>query len=258
MILQDKNILVFAATGAIGSGAAKTFAQHGAHVYISGRDNDKLQALANEIKVDGGQVDCDVVDATDPQAVESYVSQVAESSGRIDGVFNAVGGRPKDLGYPQVSTTTTLDDFMIPMNIIVASQFLTSRVVGRVMQEQGTGGSIIILSATLSGMTAPFMAGITAACGAAEAMTRSLAGEFGSAGIRVNCVRGSGMPETRTIHETMAGNAEIMGQPPQMSLPPLGRPITVQETVSTAAFLASDLSSGTTGQVLTVCAGSFV
>ena len=38
----------------------------------------------------------------------------------------------------------------------------------------------------------------------------------------------------------------------------LGRPITVAETAATAAFLASDLSSGTTGQVLTVCAGQFV
>jgi len=258
MILHDKNILVFAATGAIGSGASKTFAEHGAHVYISGRDADQLQALADEIKGDGGQVDCDVVNATDPQAVDEYVNRIAKSAGHIDGVFNAIGGRPKDLGYPQVSTTTSIEDFLIPMNVIVASQFLTARAVGRVMQEQRTGGSIIMLSATLSVMTAPFMAGITAACGAIEAMTRSLAGEFGQAGIRVNCVRGSAMPETRTIEETMAGNAEIMGQPPQMGLPPLGRPITVQDTVSTAAFLASDLSSATTGQVLTVCAGVFV
>jgi len=259
MILQDKNILVFAATGAIGSGAAKTFASHGAHVYISGRDNDRLAAIVKEIRAEGGHVDYEVVDATDPQAVDDYVNRIAQSAGQIDAVFNAIGGRPKDLGYPQVSTMTTLDDFMIPMQVIVASQFLTSRAVGRVMQEQGTGGSIITLSATLSGMTAPFMAGITAACGAIEAMTKSLAGELGQAGIRVNCVRGSGMPETRTIHETMAGNAELMGgQPPQMSLPPLGRPISVTDTVSTATFLASDLSSATTGQVLTVCAGAFV
>ncbi|NDJ60854.1 MAG: SDR family oxidoreductase, partial [Chloroflexi bacterium] len=102
------------------------------------------------------------------------------------------------------------------------------------------------------------MAGITAACGAVEALARSLAGEFGPAGVRVNVVRGSGMPETRTIQETTAGQIDISGQPPQMSLPPLGRPITVAETAATAAFLMSDEASGMTGQVVTVCAGSFV
>jgi enoyl-[acyl-carrier-protein] reductase (NADH) len=76
--------------------------------------------------------------------------------------------------------------------------------------------------------------------------------------VRVNCVRGSGMPETRTIQETVAGQIALTGQPPKMSLPPLGRPITVAETASTAAFLMSDLSSGMTGQVVTVCAGAFV
>lgn len=88
-------------------------------------------------------------------------------------------------------------------------------------------------------------------------MTHSLAGEFGPAGVRVNCVRGSGMPETRTIQETGAGVAAL-GRPPSMSLPPLGRPITVADTASTAAFLASDLASGMTAQIVTVCAGAFV
>ena len=66
------------------------------------------------------------------------------------------------------------------------------------------------------------------------------------------------MPETRTIQETVAGQIAVSGQPPKMSLPPLGRPITVNETVSTAAFLLSDDASGMTGQVVTVCAGAFV
>jgi 3-oxoacyl-[acyl-carrier protein] reductase len=123
---------------------------------------------------------------------------------------------------------------------------------------QQCSGAIVTLSATLSGMTAANMAVISATCGAIEAMTRSLAGEFGRAGVRVNCVRGSAMPETRTIQETMAGQVRIFGERPPMSLPPLGRPIFVAETASKAAFLASDASSGMTGQVVTVCAGAFV
>jgi 3-oxoacyl-[acyl-carrier protein] reductase len=76
--------------------------------------------------------------------------------------------------------------------------------------------------------------------------------------VRVNCVRGSAMPETRTIQETGAGQAKLRGAPPSFPVPPLGRPITVAETANAAVFLASDASSGMTGQTVTVCAGQFV
>jgi NAD(P)-dependent dehydrogenase (short-subunit alcohol dehydrogenase family) len=145
---------------------------------------------------------------------------------------------------------------MRPANVILLSTFLTSRIVARSMAER-KAGSIVTLTATLSSMTAPFMAGITATSAAIEGLTRSLAGEFGPAGIRVNCVRGNGMPETRTIQETVAGYIEL-GYAIPMALPPLGRPITVAETAAAVAFLLSDHASGMTGQVVTVSAGAFV
>lgn len=66
------------------------------------------------------------------------------------------------------------------------------------------------------------------------------------------------MPETRTIQQTFAGQTAIRGAPLPMSPPPLGRPITVDETAAVAVFLASPAASGMTGQVVTVCAGQFV
>jgi 3-oxoacyl-[acyl-carrier protein] reductase len=257
MLLDSKNVLVFAATGAIGSAAARTFAHEGAHVWISGRNQAALEALVGEIRAAGGLVDCDMVDATDDEAVQAYVARVAQDAGSIDGVFNAIGGHPADLGYPALTATQPLDQFLLPMQRIVGSQFLTARAAAHYMTQQGHG-AIVTLSATLSGMTAQNMAGISAACSAIEGMTRALAGDFGASNVRVNCVRGSAMPETRTIQETVGGQITLTGQPPQMSLPPLGRPITVQETVNTAAFLLSDAASGMTGQVVTVCAGAFV
>jgi NAD(P)-dependent dehydrogenase (short-subunit alcohol dehydrogenase family) len=257
MLLDSKNVLVFAATGGIGSGAARRFAGEGAHVWLSGRNSAALETLVAEIRAAGGQADCDVVDATDADAVAAYVQGVASRAGKIDGVFNAIGGHPADLGYPAFTESQSLDQFMLPLNRIVGSQFLTSREAGKVMAQQG-GGAVVILSATLSGMTAQNMAGISAACGAVEALGRALAGDFGPSNVRVNTVRGSGMPETRTIQETVGGQIALTGQPPAMSLPPLGRPITVDETVKAAAFLLSDAASGMTGQVVTVCAGAFV
>ncbi len=257
MLLSSKNALVFAATGAIASEVARKFAREGAQVWLSGRNAEALEALVRQITDEGGIAKADVVDATDSAAVTDYVHRIAATASSIDAVFNGIGGRPADLGYPEPATTVELSQFLKPLQIILGSTFLTSRTVGAQMMQQGSG-SIVTLSATLSGMTAANMAGISATCGAIEAMTRSLAGEFGRAGVRVNCVRGSAMPETRTIQETMAGQIQIFDEMPPMSLPPLGRPISVAETASTAAFLASDASSGMTGQVVTVCAGAFV
>jgi NAD(P)-dependent dehydrogenase (short-subunit alcohol dehydrogenase family) len=257
MLLESKTALVFAATGAIAGSVARRFAQQGAHVFVSGRNEAALKQLVKEIKAAGGKATAHVVDATDEAAIEAYVDKVAAEAGKIDVVFNGIGGHPADLGYPEPTATTPFDHFMKPLHVVLGSQFLTSRAAGKRMVKQRSG-AIVTLSATLSGMAAANMAGISAACSAIEGMTRSLAGEFGPAGVRVNCVRGSGMPETRTIQETVAGQIAVSGKPPSMVLPPLGRPITVDETAKTAAFLASDFASGITGQVVTVCAGAFV
>lgn len=257
MMLEDKNVLVFAATGAIGGEVARTFAREGARVWLSGRNVAALDELVKGIEAEGGTAMAEVIDATDPEAVESYVDRVAREAGRIDAVFNAIGLPPSELGYPAPSTDQDFESFMKPIRIILGSTFLTSRAAARHMVRQG-GGSIVTLSATLSGSANPYMAGITATCGAIEAMTRSLAGEFGPAGVRVNCVRGNAMPETRTIRETSAGIARAFGmEPEELKLPQtaLGRPITVAETARTAAFLASDASSGIDAQVVTVSAG---
>ena len=261
MTLTGKNALVFAATGAIARTVAHKFAAEGATVYLSGRSANMLKEIAHHLIEQDGEAETAIVDATDPAAVTDYVNAIAAKAGSVDIVFNGIGGRPADLGYPAPSPTQNFEDFLKPLRIILGSTFLTSRAAGAQMMRQGSG-SIVTLSATLTGMTAANMANISATCGAIEALTRSLAGEFGPAGVRVNCVRGSAMPETRTIQETGAGLGKIYGltePPPPIGFDsPLRRPITVAETAAAVAFLASDAASGMTGQVITVCAGQFV
>lgn len=124
------------------------------------------------------------------------------------------------------------------------------------MTEQASG-SIVTLSASISGSPVPWMAALTATCGAIEFMSRSLAAEFAPAGVRVNCVRGDAMPDTRTIPLTSAGMAAIAGVPAdvwatQLPTPPLGRPVRALDTAQTVAFLLSDAASATSAQVINV------
>jgi len=259
MFQEPTHAVVFAATGAISRGVARAFAQAGATVWLAGRDRDRTEALAAELReTTRATVHPATVDATHDGQVAGLLDRVQETAGRIDAVFNGIGDRPANLAYPKPTVEASVADFLRPIERIVGSQFLTAREAGRRMAGQPRGGAIVTLSATLSGMAVPNMAGITATCGAVEAMTRALAGDFGPQGIRVNCVRGSAMPETRTIQETFAGQAAILGEPAPMAPTPLGRPITVEETAATALFLASPAASGITGQVVTVCAGQFV
>ncbi len=252
--LQDHTVAIFAATGAISSAFARACVAQGAQVYLSSHDADRLAPLAEQLGLEPSSPRVARVDATDDGAVAAWLDAVVDHAGSLHAVFNGIGGRPRDLEYPADARELSLDDFMVPLHRIVGSTFLTSRNAARRMKP---GGSIVTLSATLSSMTARYMSNITATCGAVEALTRSLAGEFGPAGIRVNCVRGSGMPETRTIQETGAGLGAL-GEPIDIAVPPLGRPITTADTAQTAAFLASNAASGITGQVVTVCGGAFV
>ena len=106
--------------------SARKFAAEGAHV----------RALADAINAEGGHATAHVVDATDERAVNAYVDRVAADAGQIDGVFNGIGGRPVDLGYPEPIATLDIDQFMQPIRIIVGSTYLTSRAAGLHMARQ--------------------------------------------------------------------------------------------------------------------------
>jgi 3-oxoacyl-[acyl-carrier protein] reductase len=255
MLLQGKTALIFAATGAIGSVVARRFADEGARVFVSGRDEAAVARLSKSIGAGGS-----LVDATDERQVTSYIEQVHGQCEGIDIVFNAIGPRVADALYATSAVELPLDKFMLPLRTIVASQFLTARSAARFMTAQRRG-AIVLLSASLSGQFVPFMSGITAACGAIEGLTHTLAAEFGPGGVRVNCVRAGGMPETRTILETTAAMAKTLGSSVEDASRPtvgnvLGRPLRVEETAAAVAYLASDDASGIAGQVVNVCAGA--
>ncbi len=255
MRLANKNALVFAATGGIASGIARKFAQEGAHVWLSSRNAAHLEQLTKEIQADGGNASFEVVDATNESQVSDYVANVAASTGQIDAVFNGIGQRPDELSYPANSLELSVDGFFKPLHVILGSTFLTSREAARHMSRTG-GGSIVILSASLTHFASSHMVNLTATCGALEALARALASEFSASNVRVNLLRATAMPETTTIALTNAGMARVLGltgdEPPASARAATRRPLSVAETAAVAAFLASDASSGMTGQLINV------
>lgn len=184
-MFTNQNALIFAAYGEISAAVARRLAQLGANVHLSGRNLDRVTELAKEIRSGGGTATSTRVDACNEDEVEAFIADVS-SRGTIDFAFNGIGPRAAEAEYATPSPSLPYRKFVMALETIAGSQFLTARAAAPYMLRQKSG-VIVLLSATLMSAPVPLMAGVTAACGAVEAMTMVLAAECGGAGVRVNC-----------------------------------------------------------------------
>lgn len=262
MLLKDKIAVIFGAGGMIGAQVARTFVREGAMVFLSGPHLGPVEKVTQEIKITGSRAEAAEVDALNEKAVEAYLDRVMKQAGKIDIVFNAMGKHLAEHDKVVVAPSTTIpyEDFLVPMMTAAASQFLTARTAVRYM-EQRHSGVVIFLSATPARGVAPFIPGHSAAHGAIEGLTRSLATEWSPLGIRVVCIRPAGMLESRRIQHVFEGMGNVLGIPNDALLAAakektlLKRMPTLAETAEVAAFLASDRASSITGAIINASNG---
>jgi len=260
MLLEDKNAVVYGAAGAVGSAVARAFAREGAHVFLAGRTASSLEALAAEIRASGGKADFAVVDALDEQAVESFVSGVAQRATHIDISFNAIG-LEDDQGLPFIEMTQ--ERFALPVNIALTSHFYTANAATRHMTKNRSG-VIMAITANAARTAQANMGGFSVACAAIEGFCRQLAAEVGKHGIRVVCLRSSGSPDAPGVSQVLdqhAANAGISRQEFEARFAAstlLKRLPLLAEVANVAVLMASDLASPITGAVANVTCGEIV
>ena len=258
MLLENKNVIIYGAGGAVGGAVARAMARDGATVFLAGRTLAPVRAVAEDVSAGGGIAHAAQVDALDEQAIAHHVADVAATAGRIDVLFNAIG-------MEDVQGTPLLDlpvgDFMHPVSTAARTQFLTAREEARHMTRQRSG---VIMSITAEPTPATDMGGFMAACAAVEALWRGLACELGSFGIRLVIVRSAGSPDTpgvqqvARLHAAAAGlslseyQAALGGDTLMRRLPRLA------EVANAATLLASDRASAMTAALANVTCGSFV
>ena len=109
MLLQDKNAVIYGASGGIGGAMARAFAADGARVFLTGRTREKLDALAAEI---GDAAEVATFDATDKRAVDEHADAVAAEGGLHVSV-NVIA-HPTKHGTPMVEMD--VDEFLQPSN----------------------------------------------------------------------------------------------------------------------------------------------
>ncbi|WP_316836764.1 SDR family oxidoreductase [Pedobacter nutrimenti] len=244
--LKDKVGVVFAASGEIAGAVAKSFAEHGAKVYVTARNLEAVNALAKEIKANAGQAEAGQVDALDETEIDDYLQKVIKDNGRLDMVFNGIGSYYQDAGSGTPTTQASFEQFMNPLQRICGSQFLTSRVAARHMIQSGSEGTILLFTASMSRTKTPNMAGFASACAAIEGLTRVMAAEFGQHGIKAICICSGAIMETGKIQGMINDFSKRAGIPrEEMTLNYTRHNIlksgpTLKQVGETAAFLVSE------------------
>ncbi|HEX7345966.1 MAG TPA: 3-oxoacyl-ACP reductase family protein [Candidatus Limnocylindrales bacterium] len=247
-LLADRVVLVTGSSRGIGAEIAAKAGAEGAVVavhYVQSREGaDRTLARVREA---GGSGDRFAADLADGAQAERLVADVIERFGRIDGLVN-------NAGMDQRGATLELSpdewDRVIATNLTAC--FRTIRAALPAMLEQGSG-SIVNIASRLGQMGIPETAAYSAAKAGLIGLTRSLAREFGTKGVRINAVApGVTITEMTTdLVESEAGKARLR----DMALGRFGRADEVAEAV---IFLLSDRASLFTGQTLNPNAGGYM
>ena len=240
--LTWKTALVTGASRGIGAAIAAAFVRAGAKVAVNSRGAEQLRKTAEEV----GAAVVLPGDVTDEQAAQEVVAGAIEGLGQLDVIVNNVGGNGVMVPFPQLRFA----GWAKVMRLNVDSAVHVLQAAAPHLLERRTGSVINV--ASVAGLSAtPAMAQYGASKAALISLTRTLAVEWASTGVRVNalCPGWTATDLNRTLWE----NEEVYAG--LTATIPMGRWARAEEMAGPAVFLASDASSFMTGQTLVVDGG---
>ncbi len=241
--LDGKLALVTGAARGIGQAIAEELAREGADLAICDLQKDWLKETAELIQKLGRKVNTYSVNVTDAQAVSDVISSIQKDFGKIDILVNNAG-ITKDTLLPRMKE----EDWDSVINVNLKGTFLFTKAVARPMMKQRSG-TIVNIASVIGLMGNAGQANYAASKAGVIALTKSSAKELGSRNVRVNAVAPGYIATKMT--EVLSEEAKQQ----MLSNVPLQRPGTPKDVARAVVFLASEDSSYTTGQTLTVSGG---
>jgi NAD(P)-dependent dehydrogenase (short-subunit alcohol dehydrogenase family) len=266
LLLGGKTAVIYGGGGAIGGAVARVFAREGARVFIAGRTQAKLDAVARDIAAAGGMVETAQVDVLDQEAVEKHADAIAATAGGIDIALNAVSVL-HDQGT--LLADLSLEEFMRPIDGFLRPLFITSKAVARHLGRERPG-VILTLSEPGAKLAAGGILGHGVSAAGKETFARLLAVELAPANIRVIDIRPHAVADapaagsyTKDLFEPAAAAAgqsvrEFLDRGDMVQGTLLKKLPTLSEIAETAAFLASDRAGSMTGTIVNLTAGALV
>jgi 3-oxoacyl-[acyl-carrier protein] reductase len=240
--LTGKTALVTGATGGIGAAIARALHAQGATVAVSGRQADKLEALAKDLGERVHVVPCDLADRA---AVGKLIGEAIAKLGRLDILVNNAGLTRDNLFMVMKDEQW---DEVIAVNL--TSTFMLCRTAAREMVRAKTGYGRIINIASISGVFGnPGQGNYSASKAGMIGMTKSLAREVANRGITANCIAPGFIttPMTQALNEKQTEEIAKMIPAQRFGVP--------EEIAAGVVYLASEEAAYITGQTLHINGG---
>lgn len=254
MRLSGKTALITGASRNIGRAIALAYAAEGADLVLNTRANrDELEAVGEECRKAGVRVVTALADVSDAAAVEGMVARGLAALGAIDVLVCNAAIRPH-----RSVTETSVDEWHHVLGVNLHSAFYLTRAVVPSMKTHRRG-SIITLGGLSSLTGRPDTAAVTTAKTGLLGLTRALAAELGSFGIRANMVMPGFIDTERRYADWYPEfKKSPPGSPEQLKQIPLGRLGRPEDIADACVFLASDASAYVTGDTIRVMGGRFI
>ena len=252
-ILAGRSILVTGGGSGLGLAMAKVFASCGARVTIAGRKRERLEAAVPEIAAaarEGGGADFFAADVRDPEQVEKLVAYTADRAGKVDALVNNAAGN-----FLVLSEDLTPNGFDAVVRTVLYGSVNCTLAVGRHLLARQSPGAIVSIVTTYAWTGTAFALPLACAKAGVLAMTRSLAVEWGHAGIRLNAIAPGPIP-TEGAFSRLLPNAEA--EKNARDRIPLGCFGRADEVANLAVFLLSDLCPWQTGDCVTMDGGEWL
>ena len=244
--LAGKTALVTGASRGIGRAIAVGYARAGADLVVSARTAEALAETVSEVEALGRKAFVVPADVTDRDAAQGMVRDAIAALGHLDVVVNNAGGT----AFMAPLTELRFDGWTKVMRLNTESVVHVMQAVGPHLLDRGSGSVINVASVAALGGT-PMLTPYGASKAAVVSLTKSVAIEWASRGVRVNalCPGWTATDLNRNLWENEATSAAMMAHVP------MGRWGRAEEMVGAAVFLASDSASYVTGQTLVVDGG---
>ena len=240
--LDGKRALVAGASSGIGEACAVALGEAGAEVTLAARRLDVLDALADKMNAAGMNAQTLVMDVSDVAATTASVAQ----NGPFDVLVNSAG-----LAKHSPAVETSIADFDVVADLNIKGAYFLTKAVADGLIKAGKPGSLINISSQMGHVGGIDRAVYAATKHAVEGFTKSMAIEWGRAGIRVNTICPTFI-KTPLTEGTFANPERIAWIEDKIKL---GRTGEVEDMMGPVVFLASDASALITGSALMVDGG---
>lgn len=245
-LLAGRVAFITGAGSGIGRATAELFAREGARVAIAEIDAAAGEETAQRVTAAGGEAIAIPTDVREEESLRAAIRATVQHFGALHVLHNNAGGSTLEDG---TVVDAPMEEFWRCMTLDVLGTFLGCRVGIPEIARAG-GGAVVNMTSVVALMGIPGRDCYTAAKGAVAALTRSLAVEFAEAKVRVNAIAPS-VTLTERVKRLLAGNSALVS----LERDHLLGLIQPEQIAQGVLYLASDMASRVTGQIIPVDSG---